>query len=129
LAQAQLIADTTAAFLPEGWFISEHASLSFSKNGQRLFFGIAPPPLLRDTTLLDEEAVQVEVWAYTDGRLYTQLQARLEQERKRAYTAAYHPRSGTIAALGGLDLPQVILGKDGDAPAALGYDETPYQRQ
>jgi dienelactone hydrolase len=129
LPQANLIADTSAAFLPDGWFLSEHAALSFSKNGQRLFFGMAPPPLLRDTTLLDEEAVQVEIWAYTDDRLYTQLQARLEQERKRAYTAVYHPGSGAIAALGGLDLPQVLLGKDGDAPAALGYDETPYLRQ
>ena len=129
LAQASPIADTAAVFLPEGWFISEHADLSFSKNGQRLFFSMAPPPLLKDTTLLEEESVQLEVWTYTDDRIYTQLEARLDQERKRSYTCVYHPSRGEIAVLANLEVPQLILGKEGDAPAALGFDEGPYLRR
>ncbi len=63
---AILLLDTTHAFVPQGWMISEHDTLYFSENGNRLFFGIAPTPQLPDTTLLEEEIVNVEVWNYKD---------------------------------------------------------------
>ncbi|MCB0552418.1 MAG: S9 family peptidase [Phaeodactylibacter sp.] len=126
LSAARLIVDSTAAFLPDGWLVSEHAPLSFSDNGQRLFFGMAPPPILQDTSLLEEEIVNVEVWAYTDSRLYTQEEERLEAEKKRAYTCVYHIGQQRAVPLGSPEVPAILPGHEGDADIALGYDETPY---
>jgi hypothetical protein len=65
---ARVLADAASAFLPlqpARWTISEHARPTFSEDGSKLYFGIAPPPPLADTTLLPEEIVNVEVWAWT----------------------------------------------------------------
>lgn len=108
------------------WRISEHAPLSFSHLGDRLYFGKAPLPVLADTSLLEEEIVQVEVWTTQDKRLYTQEEVRLDRERKRAYTAVYHFKNGTTAALHDSTAAELLLANRGDAPFALAYDETPY---
>ena len=70
--QAKLIFHNQHALLSKDWIISENEKISFSENGKRLFFGIAPTPILQDTNLLEEEIVEVEVWSYTDKKLYTQ---------------------------------------------------------
>jgi dipeptidyl aminopeptidase/acylaminoacyl peptidase len=126
---AKMIADSSAAFLPEGYLISEHFELMYSEDESKLFFGIAPPPILRDTSLLEEEIVNVEVWTYKDPRLYTHEEARLEEERKKAYTCVYHQSNGKIVQLGDKALPEIRLGNEGNAAVALGLDEAPYLQQ
>ncbi len=119
-------ADTTAAFLPDGWLISEHRTPEFSENGDRLFFGIAPPPLLPDTTLLEEEKVQVEVWTYQDKRLYTQEEVRLESTRKKSYDCVWLSSTRQAVQLGRPGIPDITLGNEGNAAYALGTNEEPY---
>jgi len=126
---AQLLADSSASFLPEGYLISEHFELEYSEDESKLFFGISPPPVLQDTSLLEEEIVNVEVWTSQDPRLYTHEEARLEEEREKAYTCIYHLGDGTIVQLGGEALPEIRLGDEGNAAIALGLDETPYLQQ
>ena len=65
--------------------ISENYNPGFSKDGTKLHFGIAPPPLVEDTTLLEEEKVSVEVWNYRDARIYTQQNVLAGEEKKRSY--------------------------------------------
>ncbi|MCO6476432.1 MAG: S9 family peptidase [Phaeodactylibacter sp.] len=123
------VADSTAAFLPEGWMISEHGKVEFSENGGKLYFGIAPPPVLQDTTLLEEEIVNVEVWAHTDARLYTHEEDELETEKKRSYTCVYEVSTGKITPLGSRELPEVETGNEGNADIALAYNPWPYYRE
>jgi len=59
---AKIIANNSRQFLPKDWIISEHETPKFSKDGGQLFFGMAPPPILEDTTLLEDEIAKVEVW-------------------------------------------------------------------
>ena len=123
------VADSSAAFLPDGWLLSEHGKVEFSEDGSKLYFGIMPPPILQDTTLLEEEIVNVEVWAYQDARLYTHEEAKLEEEQKRAYTCVYHPANGKIAVLGNERLPEVQTGNEGNAGIALAYNPNPYYQE
>lgn len=127
-ATAEMLADSTADFLPDGYLISEHFELQYSEDGSKLFFGMAPPPLLQDTSLLEEEIVQVEVWAYNDQRLYTNEEARLEDEKEKSFTCVFHQGSRKIVPLGSPELPEVKLGDEGNANFALGIDESPYLR-
>lgn len=127
---AKVIADSSsyrsAAFLPKGWMLGEHYELDFAEDGSKLFFGIAPPPVLKDTTLIEEDIVEVEVWAYTDSRLYTQEEALLDKTRKKAYDCVYHTGSGRIVRLGSEDLPEIMFGNEGKADFALGLDNRAY---
>ena len=66
VSQATEIANNETNFLPKGWMISPNGRLQFSKDNTKLFFGTAPEPILQDTSILDEEIVNVEVWTYKD---------------------------------------------------------------
>lgn len=125
-AEAQRIADNAAAFLPKDWRVSENATLSFSKDASKLFFGIAPQPILQDTTLLDDEIVNVEVWSYTDPVMHTEQKVRLEREKKRSYDCVYHIADGKIVSLATLTIPNVNFGNEGNAAYALGYNDEAY---
>jgi dipeptidyl aminopeptidase/acylaminoacyl peptidase len=124
-----VIADSSAAFLPDHWLISQHQKLSFSEDDTKLYFGINPPPILKDTTLLEEEIVDVEVWNYQDPRLYTHEEVRLEEAKKKAYTVVYHLDTEKIIVLGNEEIPNISLGDEGNAPFALGYNDQPYLQQ
>jgi len=53
LDSAMLVLDTASSFVPDNWLLNEKDTLFFSENGERLFFGIAPEPVLPDTSLLE----------------------------------------------------------------------------
>ncbi len=123
---AVLSVGARSEFMPAGWLMSEHGALRFSKDGSKLFFGISPEPLLPDTTLLDEEIVNVEVWRYDDPRLYTQQKVLLDQEKKRNYLCAYHTGERRVVQLGDMLVPEIRTGNEDNAPVALGFNEQPY---
>jgi hypothetical protein len=123
---AGLAVASGAEFMPDGWLLSEHGNLRFSANAERLFFGIAPPPILQDTTLLEEEIVQVEVWRYDEPRLHTQQKVLLEQEKKRHYQCVYFPIEQRVVQLTDAAMPEIRMSRGDNARAALGFDERPY---
>ncbi len=123
---ARLIMDNTHTMLPEQWQLSANRNLQFSDNGQRLFFGIAPPLVLQDTTLLKEEIVEVEVWHWEDARLYPQQKVRLKNEKERSYLCVWHRDNAKFAQLGRTDIPEIRLTPEKDSRYALGYNELPY---
>lgn len=110
----------------QGWMLSEHAAPRFSKDASRLFIGVAPEPVLPDTSLLEEEIVQVEVWRFDDPRLYTQQKVQLDQEKKRYYASVYHLDERRFVQLAHPDMPELRTGNEDNAPAAMGFDERPY---
>lgn len=113
-------------FMPEGWAMSDNGALRFSKDGSKLFFGIAPHPILQDTTLLDEEIVNVEVWRYDEPRLHTQQKVQLDQEKRRNYLCVLHTAEHRVAQLGDLLAPEIRTGNENNAPVAIGFNEQPY---
>lgn len=125
---AKIIANNTRQFLPKDWIISENETPEFSKDGRQLFFGIAPPPILEDTTLLEDEIAKVEVWHWNDAQLHTQQKVRQKREERRAYTVVYHPSSNHFQPLGSLDIPEIMTGNEGQSYRALGYNSGPYEK-
>ncbi len=125
---AQIIANHTQSFLPKEWIISEHQTPSFSQNGQQLFFGMKPKPILEDTTLLEEEQVKVEVWHWDDAQLYTQQEVRQKREERRSYSVVWHPASRRFVPLGSTDIPEIRRGDEDNATKVLGYNSKPYDK-
>lgn len=126
---AKVIADPQSKFLPSTdtpWGISEHVRPAFSEDLSKLYFGIAPNPILPDTNLLPEEIVSVEVWAWNDARLYTEAESRLESDRKKSYSVVYSPRSKNFAVLGSPEIPDVRFTPKRNAALALGINEEAY---
>ncbi|RLD75708.1 MAG: S9 family peptidase, partial [Bacteroidetes bacterium] len=125
---ATIVAHNQSKFLPEDWIISEHFKPYFSKNAKRLFFGTSPKPLLKDTMLLPEEIVNVEVWNYKDSRLHTQQNIDLKNDQKKAYLAVLNIDNNSIQQISNENIPNIRLADEGNSNWSLGISDLPYQK-
>ena len=87
-SKAQKLLDPASA--PKGYRVSSDGDIYFSKDETKLYFGLAKPPIVKDTTLLDEEIVNVEVWTYNEPRLYTVQELQVKNDTKKSYVSAIH---------------------------------------
>lgn len=128
MGEAQMLVDPQSA--PDGYRVSPDRAISYSEDEGQLFFGLATPPILKDTSLIDEEIVNVEVWTYDEPRLYTVQELQVNNDRKKSYLATIHlDQNNKMVQLGTTDLPNVSLGNEGNAKLALANTSAPYELQ
>ena len=121
------IADTASAGIPSGWEVSENGSLSFSEDGNKLYFATCPKaiPAPMDT-LLEEEKVKVDIWNWQDDRLQSQQIKELDDDLKKTYLAVYRIPEKKILQLADTLIPDVKTTRKGNGDLAIGYSELPY---
>ena len=112
--------------MPAGMTVSENGRLSFSKDGGRLFCGVAPLPVAEPED--PPEIVKVDIWHWKDPELQPMQKIQAEDEKKRTYTAVLHlgPKERRFVPLGAPDLPGITLSEDGKI--VLGNSDVPYQQ-
>ncbi len=124
MSSAKSIVDSVTA--PKGYKISADGDVHFSEDETKLYFGLAIPPIVKDTTLLDEEIVNVEVWTYDEPRLYTVQEMQLENDQKRSFKTVYHWEQDDIVQIATEAYPDAKLAKDGNATFAVVTNLEPY---
>ena len=100
----------------------------FSKSGKRLFFQTIEFPILQDTTLLDEEIVNVEVWNYNDNRLHTQQKVNKKDDAKEGYLAYYDVDQFSFTELGNSQFTDINVSDEGDGNTAIAIDNKAYRK-
>lgn len=125
---AEVIVKMGTSDIKSDWLVSDNGKVYFSESGQRLFFGTAPKSMVQDTSVLAEEIIDVEVWNYKDGKLYTQQNVEVEDDRNRNYLTYFDTLNEKIITLGNENIPYVKLAKHGDSDYALGYSNLPYEK-
>ncbi len=100
----------------------------FSDSGRRLFFEVKELPIIQDTSLLDEEIVNVEVWNSNDQRLFTQQENQLKDDLKFGYLSYYDTESDNTLQLGGPEYSRVIISDQGDGNTALALSNYNYRK-
>ena len=112
--------------MPAGLGASENGRLSFSKDGGRLFCGIAPLPKAEPED--PPEVVKVDIWHWKDPELQPMQKVRAEEDKKRTYLAVLHlgPKEKKFVPLAAPDLPTVTLSEDGKV--ALGSSDLAYRQ-
>jgi dipeptidyl aminopeptidase/acylaminoacyl peptidase len=114
--------------MPLDWAPSEFGELSFSENGQHLFFGTAqkPRPEPKDT-LLDDEKPTLDIWTWKDKELQPEQKVSLEKEKKRTYKAVYLVDKTKFFQLGDPSVRDIRIAFKGNGRYALGIDQSPYK--
>jgi dipeptidyl aminopeptidase/acylaminoacyl peptidase len=120
---AQVLADKNTVGMKVGMTISENGVLNFSKSGKRLFFGTSPVQIPKDTTLIEIDKVNVDVWHYKDDYLQPVQLKNLDNDLKRNYLAVYHLETGTLKQLASKEIPQVIQTDEGDGDTFIGVTD------
>jgi len=121
LDTAQVLVDNEIAGMPAKYVVSADGRLNFSKDGAKLFFGIAPEKKPKDTTLVDFENAKLDIWGYKDDYLQTIQLKNADRELKRHYLTVIDVYSSDpkITPLTDVKLPDAALINEGDAPYVL----------
>jgi dienelactone hydrolase len=119
------IAPAAAKGFPAGMAVSENGRLQFSKDGGRLFFGIAaaPKPEPKDAP----EPVKVDIWNWRDPYLQPMQKSEAEEDKKKTLMCVIHflPKEKKFVQLATADVPDITLSED--AKVALGSSDLPYR--
>lgn len=83
--------------------ISPDFTNSFSKDGSKLFLGLAPIRQPKDTTLVEFETARLDVWHYNDDYLQPQQLLQAQQELRRSYLTVINDKDNKVIQLGALD--------------------------
>jgi len=121
------ILNTNSDILPDNWVLSHEKKPAFSEDGSRLFFGITPYRLMQDTSKLEEEIVNVEVWHYKQQKLYTQQELDQEDDEIKSYDLVYFTETNQIIRLQNEETPELRLDKKRQSQYALLYSDLPYK--
>lgn len=108
--------------LPKGWGINEYAAPSFSRDGKRIFAGVAPLIAPDDTTKYDFETAQLDLWTYNEPMLPPAMKVNLKRLQRQTCLAVY--RGGALQPLTTSMFDDVRLINRGNAPKALSVDRT-----
>lgn len=111
---AVLLADRNTPGLAAKWTVSENASISFSKSGQRLFVGTAAILPVKDTTLPDFERVSVDVWHYNDDYVQPVQLKNLDNDLRRSYPARVDREGKKLVQLINDKFRGLLQTKEGD---------------
>ncbi|WP_319481865.1 prolyl oligopeptidase family serine peptidase [uncultured Draconibacterium sp.] len=124
-----IVADNNSDAIPENWEISDNGNLSFSDNGERLFFGTAPILPGKDTTILEEEIPALDVWTWNEEQLQTVQLNKRERDLKKTYLAVVHLDDQKMVQLETELFSGIRKIKNGDADKLLAYSNRPYAVQ
>lgn len=99
LDSAKVIADKSTPNVPANWYVSGEGNLQFNNTGRKVFFGLAPIPAVKDTSLVDFEHAKVDIWHWQDETLMTQQLVNVKRDMNRSYLTAYDINSGKLTPL------------------------------
>jgi len=120
------LAPAAAKGFPAGMAVSESGRLQFSKDGGRLFFGIAaaPKPEPKDAP----EPVKVDIWNWRDPSLQPMQKSQAEEDKKKTLMCVMHfgPKEKKFVQLATPEVPDIDL--SWDAKVALGKSDLPYRQ-
>ncbi|MER3497312.1 MAG: S9 family peptidase [Chitinophagaceae bacterium] len=120
---AVLLCDKTTPGMTIGMTVSDNGTVSFSKSGNRLFFGVAPIQPPKDTTLADIDKVSVDIWHYNDDYLQTTQLSRLQAELKRTYLTVFDFSTRTVQQLASEAIPTIYQTNEGDGENFVGVTD------
>ena len=112
---------------PEGYIVSSNGKVHFSKDESKLFFGLAKQPIPKDTTLTEDEIVNVEVWTYDEPRLYTVQELQLKKDTVQSFETVVNLNNNKLVQLGNASYTDTELVDEGNALYALSKTSIPHE--
>ena len=125
-AAPRVVASAESEGVPRNYLISDKGKLSFSRDGQRLFFGTAPARQPTSLDIPDADKVSMDLWHWKDDYIQPMQKVRAELEKNRSYRAVVHLDKGEVVQLADETMPEITPSDDG--LWAIGSDDREYRR-
>ncbi|MCC5921593.1 MAG: prolyl oligopeptidase family serine peptidase [Cyclobacteriaceae bacterium] len=112
--------------------LSEHARLDFYQSESHLFYGLRDTLVKfeyeKDTSILDEEKVKIDIWSWHDDEIATVQLNNVEAKKKQFYRASYNFKSKQSLLLTENLEHSLSEPRDFEHPMAFLSDVLPYRR-
>lgn len=115
-------ADAMAKAAGDSIFINQYSVPQFSHNGKRLIIGMAPAVAPNDTTIVDFERAELDIWRWDAPLTPPQENVQVEELRKKLYPMVIDLASSRQTLLSSNPLETVDPGDRWDADVALVRD-------
>jgi dipeptidyl aminopeptidase/acylaminoacyl peptidase len=103
------VLNNKSANLSDKWRISDNM-LIFSKDGKRLFFGMAPILPEKDTTIDVSEKAKLDIWNYKQPFIQPYQLLNLQRDLRKAYLSVLSlDGSGKVVQLADEDMPNLVI--------------------
>ncbi len=124
------VADSLTIGMPKNWSPSVNGDISFSRDGNKLYFVTAQKvkPAKKDS-VLDEDKPKLDLWSYTDQIIQPRQLKMLNQKKKQSYQAVYRISDKNMVQLADTAIETVRFFNYKNADVALGIDNRAYQKQ
>lgn len=109
--------------IEEGWMISPNGSVRFNEDATALYLSTTPVPFVpeEDTTILDEEKVHLDIWAWTDEDIQPMQKINADADRDRSYEARLDLVSLQFVQLEDEELEHISIDAEETNRYAVGY--------
>ncbi len=125
-ASAAAIVSAATPGFPAGSIVSDKSNITFSKDGQHVFFGYAPKPAAdKPESTPEDDRVSVDLWSWKDDYIQPMQKVRAKVEKERSLRAVYHVDEKRLVLLGTREMQDVTPGDDGRY--SLGGDDREYR--
>ena len=126
-ASKELIPQGTVVKGTNGWTLTETSDLYFTPDGQRIMTGIAPIRPPKDTTIVDFETAQLDIWNWDAPYTPPQQKKRIDATLRKTYPAVINlSQSSNIIPLTTSEFDNVRLIAGGKTGLALSRDNSEY---
>ncbi len=128
-ARGKYAKDKQVRFDMQPLLISKNAPLQWSGSGKRLFFGIAPAPREKDTSIVEFERAKLDIWAWDADYIPTiqnNRKAMIARTSFSCYMNMDGGKCGKFIQLGDSDISSVRPENYGDADYAFIASRAPY---
>jgi Tol biopolymer transport system component len=124
--EARAVATQGTPGLPEGWWVPNNASPSFSDEGSRILFGTAPRPPAEDDEeeVPEDERVELDIWNWKDPLIQPMQLVQANRERERTYQAYADTDDLRVVQLATVDIPEVTILQGGEGTLAIATTNT-----
>ena len=125
----ELIPQGTKVAGTDGWTLTENSSIFFTPDGKRIVTGIAPVRPPKDTTIVDFETAQLDIWNWDAPYTPPQQKKRLDGTLRKTYTAVINLPDARIIPLTTSFFDSIRLLGGGNSEWALSRDNADYARE
>ncbi len=127
-----MVASHEEAF-EEGFRLSQHLTPKFSKEGNRIFFGVTRDYVTfdyeEDSTILDEERVSLDIWGWQDKTLQPMQLKQKDETLKKSFWTVFDLDSRTILQLHKEAFEELDLDRELKLKVGLLTDDQDYKRE
>lgn len=123
----QKLVDSLGNNLKENWELSKDKHPFFSDSGNRLYFYSKPKVVYaKDTTMLEDEIPQVDVWNWQDKLIQPEQKSKFEELNKKAFLSYYDIASKKYIHIQDQTIEDINLDKTKEQQFILGSVTSPY---